>query len=130
MITPLLMKTLPNKRLWNGKPKHIKRNCNLIRKGTAKKLGNPRLKKVTLGSFRHFVGTMTYHKTKDIFYTKQVLGHKNIQNTMVYVHMINFESDEWVCKVAENVDEAGKLVEAGFEYVCDFGGVKMFRKRK
>jgi integrase len=130
MISPLLMKTHPNKRLWNSKPKHIKRNFGLLRYKTAKKLGNPRLKKITLGSFRHFVGTMTYHKTKDIFYTQQILGHKNIQNTMVYVHMINFESDEYVCKVAKNVDEAGKLVEVGFEFVTQFDGKMLFRKRK
>jgi len=28
------------------------------------------------------------------------------------------------------VPEACKLVEAGFEYVCDFDGMKVFRKRK
>jgi len=26
--------------------------------------------------------------------------------------------------VAKNVEEACKLVEAGFEYVCDMGGVR------
>ncbi|MDQ1281180.1 MAG: integrase/recombinase XerD [Thermoproteota archaeon] len=54
------------------------------------KVYNPRLKKVTLGSFKHFFGTMTYYKTKDIVYTQQALGHRNIQNTIVYVHMMNF----------------------------------------
>jgi len=28
------------------------------------------------------------------------------------------------------VQDAQKLVEAGFEYVCDFNEVKVFRKRK
>jgi len=32
--------------------------------------------------------------------------------------------------VAESVEEAQKLVEAGFEYVCDFEDTKLFRKRK
>lgn len=101
-----------------------------MRKNIVEKLCNPRLEKVSLGSFRHFVGTMTYHKTKDIFYTQQVLGHKNIQNTMVYVHMINFESDDWVCKVASSLEEAVELIEAGFEYVTEYEGKKIFRKRK
>jgi len=34
------------------------------------------------------------------------------------------------CKTAETVDEAAKLMEAGFEYVCEINGVKLFRKRK
>jgi integrase/recombinase XerD len=130
MITPLLKKTAYNKRIWKGKSKHIKRNYNVIKKNIIQRLGNPRLKKISLGSFRHFVGTMTYHKTKDIFYTQQVLGHKNIQNTMVYVHMINFESDDYTVKVGTTLKECTELLEAGFEYVTDYEGKKIFRKRK
>ena len=32
--------------------------------------------------------------------------------------------------VAKNLEEACKLVEIGFEYVCDMDNVKLFRKRK
>ena len=49
---------------------------------------------------------------------------------MVYVHLINFESDEWVCKVAETVNDAVELIKAGFEYVTECDGKKLFRKRK
>jgi hypothetical protein len=73
---------------------------------------------------------MEYHKTKDILYIKQLLGHKNIQNTMVYTHLVSFESDEWACRVAESVDAATGLVEAGFEYVTQYEGTMLFRKRK
>jgi hypothetical protein len=31
-------------------------------------------------------------------------------------------------QVAKNVEEASPLIEAGFEYVCDFNGAKLFRK--
>jgi len=44
--------------------------------------------------------------------------------------LVNFESDEFHSATAKNVEEAQKLVEAGFEYVCDFNGVKLFGKRK
>jgi hypothetical protein len=62
----------------------------------------------------------------------QLLGHKNIQNTLVYTHLLNFENDEFHTAVAENVEKARNLIEAGFEYVTgeyDDGG-KIFRKRK
>jgi len=39
-------------------------------------------------------------------------------------------SDEFIVKIARTVEEAVKLVEVGFEYVCDFNGNKIFRKRK
>ena len=46
-----------------------------------------------------------------------LLGHKNIQNTLVYTHLVNFESDEFHTAIAESVEKAYKLLEAGFEYV-------------
>ena len=56
---------------------------------------------------------MEYHKTKDILHVKKLLGHKNIQNTLVYTHLINFESEEFVCKVAKTLEECIQLLEAG-----------------
>lgn len=69
---------------------------------------------------------MEYHKTKDILHVMQVLGHKNIKNTLVYTHL----DDEYVSKVAWNLEEACKLIEAGFDYVTDIEGAKLFKKRK
>ncbi|MEM1539322.1 MAG: hypothetical protein QXY73_06140 [Candidatus Bathyarchaeia archaeon] len=37
---------------------------------------------------------------------------------------------EYISKVAKNETEACALIEAGFEYVCDFSGAKLFRKPK
>lgn len=43
--------------------------------------------------------------------------HRNIQNTLLYTQLVSFESDEFHTTVAENVEKACKLIEAGFEYV-------------
>ena len=100
------------------------------RKRCAEKLQNPRLLQITFKTFRHFKATMFYHSTKDILATMNLLGHKNIRNTLVYTHLVNFESDDYVCKVAKTVEEAKALVESGFDYVTDVEGIKLFRKRK
>jgi len=63
-------------------------------------------------------------------YTQRVLSHKNIKNTLIYIQLVNFESDEYVAKVAKTLDDACQLVEAGFEYVTEMDGAKIFRKRK
>ena len=73
---------------------------------------------------------MEYHKTKDILHVQQRLGHKNIKNTWIYTELMSFEGDEYRSATAETVKEASKLVEAGFEYVCEISGVQLFRKRK
>jgi len=66
-------------------------------------------------------------------HVKRLLGHKNIQNTLKYIHLANAlatSTDEYVSKVASTVDEACALVDRGFEYVCAVDDGKIFRKRK
>lgn len=76
------------------------------RKRICEKLQNPRLDQITFKTLRHFKATTEYHGTKDILHVMQLLGHKNVQNTLVYTHLVNFESDDYVCKVAKTVKEA------------------------
>jgi len=130
MITPLIRRSQPKTRIWRANLETIRHNIRRKRKEIAEKLSNPALLRINLKAFRHFKGTMTYHKTKDILYTQKVLGHKQIKSTMVYTHLVNFESDEWTSRVAATIEECCKLVDDGFEYVCDFEGRKVFRKRK
>lgn len=59
----------------------------------------------------------------------RLLGHKNINNTLIYTQLVSF-SDDYVSRVAKGVQELCQLVEAGFEYVTDMDGVKILRKRK
>jgi hypothetical protein len=99
-------------------------------KGARASLVNPRIREISFKTLRHWKATMEYHKTKDILHVKQLLGHKNINNTFIYTHLVSFESDDWVCKVESSLEEAVQLVEAGFEYVTEVEGKKLFRKRK
>ena len=103
------------------------------RSKVAKKLNNPRIKKISFLSLRHFKGTYEYHRTRDILHVMKVLGHKNIKNTMVYIQLEQalFKEDvEYVCRVARTIKEAKTLIEAGFEFVCEINGAKLFRKPK
>jgi integrase len=100
------------------------------RRRIAQKLQNPRLEQITFKTLRHFKATMEYHRTKDILHVMQLLGHKNIRNTLVYTHLVSFESDDYACKVAKTLEETRALIEDGFDYVTDMDGHKIFRKRK
>lgn len=55
---------------------------------------------ITFKTLGHFKATMEYHRTKDILHVMSLLGHKNIRNTLVYTHLVKFENDEWICRVA------------------------------
>ena len=109
---------------------YFRRGYERRRKNLAVKLQNPRLTQISFKTLRHWKATTEYHRTKDILHVMQLLGHKNIRNTLVYTHLVSFESDDYVSKVAKTVKEAQELVEAGFDYVCDVEGFKVFRKRK
>jgi site-specific recombinase XerC len=96
----------------------------------ALKTQNPNLNRITFHTFRHWFATTEYHKTKSLLHVQERLGHKNILTTTIYTHMLNFDADAYYSATASSVDKASKLVQAGFEYVCDIEGFKLFRKPK
>jgi integrase len=100
------------------------------RRKIAHKLGNPRILQIHFHTLRHWKATMEYAKTKDILHVMQMLGHKRIENTLKYTQLVNFKSDEYVCKVAKTLEEDAQLLEAGFEYVTERDGCKLFKKLK
>jgi len=74
---------------------------------------------------------MEYHRTKDILHVMRLLGHKSIANTLIYTQLVEFEEDDKYCTAtAESVEEARKLLEIGFEYICTHKDKMLFRKRK
>ena len=100
------------------------------RRRAAERLQNPRIRQITFKTLRHWKATTEYHRTKDILHVMQLLGHRNIQNSLVYTHLVDFHDDNYICRVAQTVDEAKVLVENGFDYVSEIDGVQLFRKRK
>ncbi|MEM3825926.1 MAG: tyrosine-type recombinase/integrase [Candidatus Bathyarchaeia archaeon] len=110
---------------------NLRRSFERYRNRAAFKLGNPRLLQITFHTLRHWKATMEYAKTKDILHVMQLLGHKNIKNTLIYTQLVkNVREEEYICKVAKTPREIQELIEAGFEYVCARDDVLFFRKRK
>lgn len=105
-------------------------NYRRQRNKLAFKLNNPNLKQITFHSFRHFYATMLYAKTLNILRVQQCLGHKSINNTLIYTHLITFKSEEYEVQMAETPEEAMKLGEAGFEHYDTVGNQHLYRKRK
>jgi integrase len=108
----------------------LRKSFQQQRKLIAYKLKNPRLQQISFHTFRHWKATMEYHKTRDILHVMQMLGHRNINNTLVYTRLIDFKEDDYVARIAHTEQEICQLIESGFEYVCDFQENKIFKKRK
>jgi 2-keto-3-deoxy-L-rhamnonate aldolase RhmA len=74
---------------------------------------------------------MEYHRTKDILHVMRLLGHRSIANTLIYTQLVEFEEDDKYCTAtADSVEEARKLLEVGYEFVCSHNDEMLFRKRK
>ena len=117
----------------NSMKNYLERTRNRL----AFKLGNPRLKEIHFHTLRYWKGTMLYHSKPDILVVAEYLGHRNIENTRLYIQLEkslfeNIRVDEYITRIANNTADACKLVEVGFEYVTgEFSdGGKIFRKRK
>lgn len=99
----------------------------------ATKLQNPRLKQIKFHSLRHFKATREYATTRNILHVKQLLGHRNINSTLVYTHLIpqDEEAESYHHATAKDEKEAGELIEQGWQYVLTTPqGIMMFRKVK
>jgi integrase len=104
------------------------------RKALAMKLGNPRLLRISFHTFRHWKATQLYHETKDPYYVKDFLGHKELRNTEIYINIertiFQSSTDGFTVKVTESAEEVKSLLEVGFEYVCQKDNLIFLRKRK
>ena len=101
-----------------------------LRKAIAEKLKDPSIKTIRLYDFRHFFATKLYHQTKDILFVKAQMGHRKISTTLRYTQLVEMGDDSFIVKIASTIEEFTGLLEAGFEYVSDYGECKVCRKRK
>ena len=98
-------------------------------------LNNTRFLKIHFHTFRHCKALREYHKTKSMQHVKRILDHKSIMTTQRYVELYeeiygDLKSENYTCETASTVKEGKKLVEQGFEYVCEIEGDQLFRKVK
>jgi integrase len=113
----------------------LKKVINARAKGTNRRqTQQPKNQENNLPTLRHWKGTMEYHKTKDPWHVKRILGHKTLKSTEVYINidqaMFETSCDGYHVKVAHGLKEACQLVETGFECVTEMESSKIFRKRK
>ena len=118
----------------NGPITSMKTTFCKARKRLADKLQNPRLIRISFHTFRHFTATMLYHKTRDPYYVRDFLGHKDLRSTDIYINIERrlFEpsSDEFTVRITEKPEDVKALLEVGFEYICQKDNLIFLRKRK
>ena len=102
------------------------------RNNLAVKLQNPRLKQIHFHTLRHWKATMEYARTRDILRVKQLLGHKRLETTEIYTHLVDFATEDYTVRRPKTSKEEDEFIEAGFEYVRydEKEQCPIYRKRK
>lgn len=117
---------------------HLRRPKGLLGKQrirVAQKLKNPRIAQIHFHSLRHWKATKLKHQGFDLFDIAAFLGHRDIKNTVLYVHLEKScypdAGDDYTAKAVTTQTEKLALIEAGFEFVsADPDGTQYFRKRR
>jgi integrase len=102
-----------------------------LRKRLAHKLQNTEFLHVCFKSYRHWGGSMLAHYTNgNVLTIQKALRHKNIQNTMKYIHTIQFKDEDFEIATATTTEEIKQLGQAGFVKYDEMNGIHFYRKPK
>jgi len=110
----------------------LRRVYNVQRKRLVEEYQNPRLKRITFHTFRHWKGTMMVHLGYSLRHVQYVLGHKSLNSTMRYIHLAEAHYNEgakrYTVKEVREFEEAIPLIEEGYEKADEIEGVSLYRK--
>lgn len=106
------------------------------RKRIAEKSGKPQFLRIHFHTFRHVRGTLDIHNNIPLFEVKENLGHRCVANTEKYIHwnrqLYHERNDRYHFASVSTDEEAGKLIETGWQHICNnpTTGSMLFRKPK
>ena len=119
-----------NDQLFKGTAAKYGKNFRRLRNKLADKLHDQTIKTIRLYDIRHYFCTKKCYEIQNPWIVMNLMGHKRLETTQIYMHMLNLEEGEWICQGAETKEQAMKLIEAGFQYVTTIEGIQLFKKRK
>jgi len=120
----------PNQKIFKGTSDDYGDRFRDMRNNLAKKLNDPSIKRIRLYDLRHYFCTKKLYDIKNPYVVMRLMGHKKLETTQKYMHLLNLNDEAYICQGATTKKEAMQLIEAGFEYVTEIDGTKLFKKRK
>jgi integrase len=130
-----MLNNLPkdSKRVFPTSYDNIHTSLTYLRKKAARNLQNPKLLEISFKSFRHWGGSMLAHYTNgNVLTIKKMLRHKQVANTMKYIHTLQFKDEDFEETVVTTPEEIRKLGKAGWiKYdEMELNGTRMHFYRK
>jgi len=111
-------------------PDHYGKQYRVMRNKLSDKLKDPSIRTIRLYDLRHYFCTKKLDDIGNPYTVMVLMGHTKLETTQRYMHLLNYNDDEWTVSGATTAKEATRLIEAGFQYVTTIEGIQLFKKRK
>jgi integrase len=117
--------------LFLGHPKGFGEAFRKFRNKLAKKLQDPTIRNVRLYDLRHYYCTKQLRRTQNCEIVRQIMGHKKLDTTQKYMHLLAGTSGEWIVEGTTDKKRAQELLANDFAYqLTTPDGTMLFRKPK
>jgi len=117
--------------LFNGNSKNFGKAFRRLRNRLAKKLNDQTIHNIRLYDLRHYYCTKQLHKMQNTEMVRIVMGHKQLNTTQKYMHLLNINNGEWIVEGTTDKKRAEELLLANFTYqLTTPDGTMLFRKSK
>ncbi len=121
----------PNDILFAGNEKRFGETYRRFRNRLAEKLNDPAIRTIRLYDLRHYYATKQLRRTQNTETVRILMGHKQLNTTQKYLHLLMGTSDEWIVEGTSDKKRAKELLEADFTYQLTApDGTMLFRKSK
>jgi integrase len=121
----------PDDILFTGSERRFGETFRRYRNRLAEKLNDPTIKTIRLYDLRHYYCTNQLRRIQNTETVRILMGHKQLNTTQKYLHLLSAESDEWIVEGTTDKERAKQLLEADFTYQLTApDGTMLFRKRK
>jgi len=117
--------------LFKGNDHNFGEAFRKLRNNLANKLKDPTIKQIRLYDLRHYFCTQQLRRTQNTEIVRQIMGHKQLNTTQKYLHLLAGTDGEWVVEGTTDKKRAQELLEADFKYeLTTPDGTMLFRKPK
>jgi integrase len=116
-------------------PKVMAQIWRRTRNKVAENLKRPELKNIPMKNLRNYSGAILYLNLpiRDPIAVMRHLRHKKLETTMHYIRGIRLDMEDeaqYISRLSNSLKEDQELIDAGFQYITEREGTKLYRKRK
>ena len=117
--------------LFKGDARRYGEHYRRMRNRLAEKLKDPTIKAIRLYDLRHYYITKQLRKIQNAEFVRQIVGHKNLNTTQKYFHLLANTNGEWIVEGTQDPERAKQLLKQDFVYqLTTPDGTMLFRKAK